>query len=248
MTPTDTPSPRCAKMVLTSSLSGGSSSRRARATAAICPFDAFRSNYRGARRVVVVMRTFAALLLIGMIAALTAPALAQTNYPANPTAAGPVPPPLDALWPPANAGCGENGTTKSDIQPTVRLTSATLRLTPRGGVRIRLRGGQTAAMFVKLAQVGGKRVGGTERGSYNCTAPGNFIHQFAAAQRLWPQGRATPRPTRGEADLSDHQRVGRHEQARSVRRHQARVAPSASRQKEQSALRVAGVAQTAEPL
>jgi hypothetical protein len=34
-----------------------------------------------------VGRTFAALLLIGMISALTAPALAQTNYPANPTAA-----------------------------------------------------------------------------------------------------------------------------------------------------------------
>lgn len=32
------------------------------------------------------MRTFAALLLIGMIAALAAPALAQTNDPANPDA------------------------------------------------------------------------------------------------------------------------------------------------------------------
>ena len=135
------------------------------------------------------MRTFAALLLIGMIAALTAPALAQTNYPANLTAAGPVPPPLDALWPPANAGCGENGTTKSDIQPTVRLTSATLSLTPRGGVRIRLRGDQTAAMFMKLAQVGGKRVGGTERGSYNCTAPGNFTN----SQRLSDYGRKVVR-------------------------------------------------------
>jgi len=131
------------------------------------------------------MRTFAALLLIGMIAALAAPALAQTNDPANPVAPGPVPPPLDALWPPANAGCGENATTKSDIQPTVRLTSATLRLTPRGGVRIRLRGDQTAAMFVKLAQVGGKRVGGTERGSYNCAAPGTFTN----SQRLSDYGR-----------------------------------------------------------
>lgn len=120
------------------------------------------------------MRSFAALVLIGLTAALTAPALAQTNDPANPAAPGPVSPPLDAPWPPANAGCGENGTTKSDIAPTVRLTSATLRLTPRG-VRIRLRGSQTAAMFVKIAQVGGKRVGGTTAGSYTCTTPRNSV-------------------------------------------------------------------------
>ena len=131
------------------------------------------------------MRSFVALLLIGMTAALTAPVLAQTNDPANPMAPGPVPLPLDAPWPPANAGCGENGTTKSDIAPTVRLTSATLRLTPRGGVRIGLRGSQTAAMFVKIAQVGGKRVGGSERGSYNCTATGNFTN----SQRLSDYGR-----------------------------------------------------------
>lgn len=122
------------------------------------------------------MRSFVALLLIGMTAVLTAPALAQTNDPANPMAPGPVPLPLDAPWPPANAGCGENGSTRSDDQPTVRLTSATLRLTPRGGVRIRLRGNQTAAMFVKIAQVGGTRVGGSERGSYNCAAPGSFTN------------------------------------------------------------------------
>ena len=120
------------------------------------------------------MRTFAALLLIGLTAVLTAPALAQTNDPANPT-----------LWPPANAGCGENGSTASDIAPTVRLTSATLRLTPRGDVRIRVRGSQTAAMFVKIAQVGGKRVGGTERGSYNCVTPGTFTN----SQRLSDYGR-----------------------------------------------------------
>lgn len=131
------------------------------------------------------MRAFAALLLIGMTAALAAPALAQTNDPANPTAPGPVPPPLDAPWPPANAGCGENGPTTSDIEPTVRLTSATLRLTPRGGVRLRLHGNQTAAMFVKIAQVGGKRVGGSARGSYNCTAPGSFTN----SQRLSDYGR-----------------------------------------------------------
>jgi hypothetical protein len=52
---------------------------------------------------------------------------------------------------------------------------ATLRLTPRAGVRIRLAGNQTAAMFVKIVQVGGKRVGGTQRGTYDYTAPGNFI-------------------------------------------------------------------------
>lgn len=100
-------------------------------------------------------------------------------------APGPVPPPLDAPWPPANAGCGENGTTKSDFAPTVGLTSATLRLTPRGGVRIRLRGNQTAAMFVKIAQVGGKRVGGTPRWTYNCAAPANFTN----SQRLSDYGR-----------------------------------------------------------
>ncbi len=121
------------------------------------------------------MRTFAALLVVATTAGLTVPALAQTNDPANPTAPGPVPPPLDAAWPPVNVGCGENGTTKSDIQPTVRLTSATLRLTRRGGVGIRLRGNQTAAMFVKIAQVGGKRVGGTAAGSYTCTTPRNSV-------------------------------------------------------------------------
>ncbi len=131
------------------------------------------------------MRSFTAVLLMSMTAALTAPALAQTNDPANPSAPGPVPPPLDAPWPPAIAGCGENGSTSSDIRPTVRLTSATLRLTPRGGVRIRLRGNQTAAMFVKIAQIGGKRVGGTDRGVYSCTVPGSFI----SSQRLSDYGR-----------------------------------------------------------
>ena len=120
------------------------------------------------------MRTFAALLLIGMSAALAAPALAQTDAPPTPAAPGPVPPPLDAAWPPANAGCGENGPSMSTVPPTVRLTSAILRMTLSGRVRIRLRGNQIAAMFVKIAQVGGKRLGGTQRGTYNCTAPGSF--------------------------------------------------------------------------
>ena len=122
------------------------------------------------------MRGFTACLLLGLTAILAAPALAQTNDPSTPTAAGPVPPPLDAPWPPANSGCGDDGATRSDIRPTVGLTSATFRLTTRGRLRIRLRGNQTAAMFVKVAQVGGKRVGGTERGTYNCMAPGNFLN------------------------------------------------------------------------
>lgn len=121
------------------------------------------------------MRAFAALLLIGMTVALTAPALAQTNDPANPTAPGPVPPPLDAPWPPANSGCGDDGPTASDIQPTLRLRSATLRLRDSGRVRISVRGNQTAAMFVKIAQVGGKRVGGTAAGSYTCTTPRDSV-------------------------------------------------------------------------
>jgi hypothetical protein len=131
------------------------------------------------------MRTFAALLLIGMTAALTAPALAQTSPPPNPPAPGPEPPALDAPWPPANAGCGDNGPSMSATPPTVSLTSATVRMSPRGGVRIRLRGNQTAAMSVKIAQVGGKRLAGTERGTYNCTVPGNFTnsHPFSAYGR-----------------------------------------------------------------
>lgn len=77
--------------------------------------------------------------------------------------------------PPANSGCGDDGPTKSDIQPTVRLTSATLRLRDSGRVRISVRGSQTAAMTVKIAQVGGKRVGGTSAGSYTCTTPRNSV-------------------------------------------------------------------------
>jgi len=92
---------------------------------------------------------------------------------------------LDALWPPANAGCGDDGSSVSAVPPTVSLASATLRVTPRGGVRIRLRGNQTAAMFVKIAQVGGKRLGGTELGSYNCAVPGDFTN----AQPLSTYGR-----------------------------------------------------------
>lgn len=77
--------------------------------------------------------------------------------------------------PPANSGCGDDGPTKTDGQPTVRLTSATLRLRDSGRVRISVRGNQTAAMTVKIAQVGGKRVGGTAEGSYTCTTPRNSV-------------------------------------------------------------------------
>lgn len=77
--------------------------------------------------------------------------------------------------PPAHSGCGDDGPTKSDSHPTVRLTSATLRLRDSGRVRISMRGNQTAAMTVKIAQVGGKRVGGTAAGSYTCTTPRNSV-------------------------------------------------------------------------
>jgi hypothetical protein len=76
-----------------------------------------------------------------------------------------------AHFPPANAGCGDNGLTQSQHRPTVTLTSATLRLRYTGHARIFLRGNQTAAMTVKIAQVGGKRVGGTPAGGYTCAIP-----------------------------------------------------------------------------
>ncbi|MDP1847603.1 MAG: hypothetical protein Q8K79_07420 [Solirubrobacteraceae bacterium] len=121
------------------------------------------------------MRTFAALLLIGMTAALAASAPAQTNDPANPTAPGPVPSPLDAPYPPAHAGCGEGGLTASQNRPTVRLASATLRLRDTGNVRIFVRANQSSATKVKIAQVGGKRVGGTVPGSYTCANPEKIL-------------------------------------------------------------------------
>jgi hypothetical protein len=77
--------------------------------------------------------------------------------------------------PPANAGCGDDGLTKSDSQPSVRLTSTTLRLRDSGRVRISVRGTQTAAMTLTIAQAGGKRVGGTSAGGYTCTTPSNGI-------------------------------------------------------------------------
>ncbi len=98
------------------------------------------------------MRIPCALLIVGLIGVLAAPASA-------------------ADFPPANSGCGDDGPTMSGSTPTVRLTSATLRLRDTGRARIFLRGNQTAAMTVKVSQVGGKRVGGTMPGSYTCATP-----------------------------------------------------------------------------
>jgi hypothetical protein len=102
------------------------------------------------------MRTPAALLLVGLTGAFAAQASA-------------------AELPPANSGCGDDGPTMSDMKPTVRLTSATLRLRDSGRVRLYVHGSQTAAMTVKIAQVGGKRVGGTSAGGYTCTTPRNSV-------------------------------------------------------------------------
>ena len=72
--------------------------------------------------------------------------------------------------PTANAGCGDDGPTMSPNRPTVRLTSATVRLRVTRA-RIFVRGNQTAGMIVKIAQVGGKTVGGTPHGTYTCATP-----------------------------------------------------------------------------
>ena len=134
----------------------------------------------------VVMRTLAALLLIGMTGALTAPAAAQEQAGSctprissaarvergellqmryTVCAAGRIRMGLVArhashevrvvsapTWPPANSGCGDDGPTMSSSRPTVRLTSTTMRLRDTGRVRIHLRGNQTAAMTVTIAQ------------------------------------------------------------------------------------------------
>lgn len=74
---------------------------------------------------------------------------------------------------PANSGCGENGPTMSSRVPTVYLTSATVRLRDNGRARFFLRGTQAAATTVRITQVGGKRVGGTEPRTYTCTPDGS---------------------------------------------------------------------------
>lgn len=84
-----------------------------------------------------------------------------------------------AALPPVNSGCGDDGPTVSDVTPTLRLTSATLRLRDSGRVRVFVRGTQTAAMTVKIVQVGGKRVGGTSAGGYTCTTPGSSVVALA---------------------------------------------------------------------
>ncbi len=63
----------------------------------------------------------------------------------------------------ARVGWGDEGRGASSSEGTV------LGLGLRGvGV---MRGNQTAAMTVKVSQVGGKRVGGTMPGSYTCATP-----------------------------------------------------------------------------
>ncbi len=76
-----------------------------------------------------------------------------------------------ANWPPANSGCGENGPTMSSDRPTVELASDALGLRDTGRVRVSLRGNQTAATAVTIAQIGGRRVGGTASGTYTCITP-----------------------------------------------------------------------------
>jgi hypothetical protein len=75
----------------------------------------------------------------------------------------------DDLFPPVNAGCGAYGMAMSQNRPTVRVTS--LRLRDTGQVRIGVRGNQTAATKVRIAQDGGRRVGGTPADGYTCTRP-----------------------------------------------------------------------------
>lgn len=94
-----------------------------------------------------------AVLAAGAFAALAAPAGATS-------------------LPPAGSGCGESGPTHSHTRPTASLTSKTLALRYTGRVRVRLRGNQTAAATVSMFQAGGRRVGGTPRGGYTCTRPG----------------------------------------------------------------------------
>jgi hypothetical protein len=121
------------------------------------------------------VRIQAVLLLVGVSSVLAASASAQTNDPSNPMAPGPVPPSVTAAFPPTAAGCGEKGLTRSQKRPTVRLTSTAFPVRGAntglsGRVRIPIRANQTAASYVKIAQVGGKRVGGTV-GGYICTEP-----------------------------------------------------------------------------
>ena len=97
------------------------------------------------------MRSHVLISTLGLTGVLAASALAQTND----------------SFPPANAGCGAWGMAMTHTPPTVMVTS--LRLRDTGRVRIGVRGNQTAATTVNIAQVGGKRVGGTLPGRYTCT-------------------------------------------------------------------------------
>jgi len=98
------------------------------------------------------MRLPVVLVIVGLAGSLASPASA-------------------ADWPPAASGCGEDGPTKSSEPPTLTRISSTLVLRYTGDARMYVRGTQTAAMTVSIAQAGGRRVGGTPRGGYTCSDP-----------------------------------------------------------------------------
>jgi hypothetical protein len=82
---------------------------------------------------------------------------------------GVIAPPTPATAPPVASGCGDDGPTMSASRPTMTLPR-TLTLRSTGRVRIVLTSAsQTAAATVKLAQAGGRRVGGTAPGTHTCT-------------------------------------------------------------------------------
>lgn len=76
--------------------------------------------------------------------------------------------PASADLPPTNSGCGDAGSTKSAERPTVTLgQSMTLRSTGRARL-VLSNANQTAAATVRIAQAGGRRIGGTPSGGYTC--------------------------------------------------------------------------------
>jgi hypothetical protein len=76
--------------------------------------------------------------------------------------------PASADLPPTNSGCGEAGSTKTDVRPNVTFgQSMTLRYTRRARL-VLTNANQTAAATVRVVQAGGRRVGGTPAGGYTC--------------------------------------------------------------------------------
>ena len=128
------------------------------------------ARYKCHMRTVVVCT----LVMVGLSGAVVGPAWAQ-EPDALLDSGGPVSAPPNSAFPPAGSGCGDDGLTQSASRPTLTLTSATLPLRDTGRVRIYIRGTQTAAMTVKMAQVGGRRVGGTNPGGYTCTTSGTSV-------------------------------------------------------------------------